>query len=108
MFPLFEEFRKRVLNLDASVREEPKKMYVAYKAATNFVDVIFQKKRLMMTLNMEFAVINDPQGLCKDVTGLGKWGNGDVQVYLETTGQLDAVMALVRQSFDQQMGEEAG
>jgi predicted transport protein len=29
---------------------------------------------------MDFAEISDPKGLCKDVTGLGRWGNGDVEV----------------------------
>ena len=31
---------------------------------------------------MDFAEINDPKGLAKDVTGLGRWGNGDVEVGL--------------------------
>ena len=31
---------------------------------------------------MTFPEINDPKGLCKDVTGLGRWGNGDVEVGL--------------------------
>jgi len=33
---------------------------------------------------MAFAEINDPKGLCKDVTGLGRWGNGDVEVGLKS------------------------
>jgi antirestriction protein len=33
---LFEQLRKRILNLDSSVREEYKKQYIAYKTTTNF------------------------------------------------------------------------
>jgi len=33
---------------------------------------------------MAFAEINDLKGLCKDVTGLGRWGNGDVEVGLKS------------------------
>lgn len=43
MLELFEELRKRICNLDSSVREEFKKLYIAYKTTTNFVDVVPQK-----------------------------------------------------------------
>jgi hypothetical protein len=46
MRPLFEEFRRAVLALDPCVSEEFLKLYVAYKAETNFVDVVPQAKRL--------------------------------------------------------------
>ncbi len=36
---LFEHLRRRILNLDASVREDIKKYYIAYKTDTNFVDI---------------------------------------------------------------------
>jgi predicted transport protein len=103
---VFEAFRKEVLALDPCVTEEFLKLYVAYKAETNFVDVVPQAKRLLLALNMLFADINDPKGLCKDVTGLGRWGNGDVQVSLSSIDELPYVMGLVRQSYERQMGDE--
>ncbi len=107
MREVFEAFRKEVLALDACVVEEFKKLYVAYKAETNFVDVVPQAKRLILTLNMAFAEVNDPKGLCRDVTGLGRWGNGDVKVDLTAIGDLPYVMGLVRQSYERQMGDDA-
>jgi predicted transport protein len=53
---------------------------------------------------MPFADINDPRGLCKDVTGLGRWGNGDVEVSFTSLEELPNIMGLVRQSFERQMG----
>lgn len=44
MRPVFEVFRKEVLALDPCVTEEFLKFYVAYKAKTNFVDVVPQEK----------------------------------------------------------------
>jgi uncharacterized protein with ParB-like and HNH nuclease domain/predicted transport protein len=101
---LFEAFRKEVLAIDPVVGEEFLKLYVAYKAETNFVDVVPQAKRLRLSLNMSFAEITDPRGLCKDVTGLGRWGNGDVEVFLTSAEELPYVMGLIRQSFERQMG----
>ena len=104
MRELFEAFRKEVLALDPCVTEEFLKLYVAYKAETNFVDVVPQAKRLRLSLNTAFHEIEDPKGLCKDVTGLGRWGNGDVEVGLASTYELPYVMGLVRQAFEKQMG----
>ena len=105
---LFDAFRKEVLALDSCVSEEFLKLYVAYKAETNFVDVVPQAKRLRLSLNMPFSEIDDPKGMCKDVSGLGRWGNGEVEVGLTTMDQLPYVMGLVRQSFDRQMNGAAG
>jgi uncharacterized protein with ParB-like and HNH nuclease domain/predicted transport protein len=104
MREVFEAFRKQVLALDPCVTEEFLKFYVAYKAETNFVDVVPQVKRLRLSLNMAFPEINDPRGLCKDVSGIGRWGNGDVEVGLASLDELRYVMGLVRQSFERQMG----
>lgn len=104
MRELFEALRKAVLELDPCVTEEYLKLYVAYKAETNFVDVVPQAKRLRLSLNMPFSEIDDPRGLCTDVTNLGRWGNGDVEVGLSSVEELPYVMGLIRQSFDRQMG----
>ena len=104
MKPIFEAFRKEVLALDPCVGEEFLKLYVAYKAETNFVDVVPQAKRLRLSLNLVFRDIDDPKGLCTDVTGLGRWGNGDVAVSISSLSELPYVMSLVRQSFEKQMG----
>ena len=104
MLPLFEALRKEVLALDPVVTEEFLKLYIAYKAETNFVDVEPQAKRLRLTLNIAFPEIVDPKGICRDVAGLGKWGNGDVEVGFSTLEELPYIMGLVRQAFENQMG----
>ena len=89
--------------LDKCVNEEFLKLYVAYKAETNFVDLIPQTRKLCLVLNMRFADIQDPRGLCRDVTNIGKWGNGDVEISLNNIDDIPYVMGLIRQSFDYQM-----
>ncbi len=108
MAELFQAFRKEVLGLDPCVTEEFLKLYVAYKAETNFVDVVPLKSRLRLSLNMKFPEVHDPRGLCRDVTNLGRWGNGDVEVALSRIEDLPYVMGLVRQAFEKQMGNGEG
>jgi len=69
-------------------------------ASTNFVDVVPQKKRLRLSLNMAFNELIDPRGWCGDVTNKGRWGNGDVEVFLESKEQLEYVMSLINQAYD--------
>ena len=104
MNDIFEAFLMEVLALDPCVSEEILKLYVAYKAETNFVDVVPQAKRLRLSLNLPFSDITDPRGLCKDVSELGRWGNGDVEISLSDLGDLPYVMGLVRQAIEKQLG----
>jgi len=100
MRELFELFRKKVINIDSAVREEFLKLYIAYKTDTNFVDVVPQKSKLRLALNMDIDEVYDPNNLCIDVKNKGRWGNGSVEVHLNSKDQLDDVMNLVKQSFD--------
>ena len=102
---LFEEFRREVLAIDPCVSEEFLKLYVAYKAETNFVDVVPQASRMRLTLNMRFDELHDPKGIAADVTDVGRWGNGDVEVRLNSPEELPYVMGLVRQAFERQMDD---
>lgn len=102
---LFDMLDRRICNLSPEVKREFKKLYIAYKLDTNFVDIVVQKQRLRISLNMKFSEIHDPKGLCKDITGLGRWGNGDVEVLFEHTSEIDDVMELIEQSYSKQADE---
>lgn len=100
----FDALRNSVLALDPCINEDFLKYYVAYKAETNFVDVVPQSKRLRLFLNMDFNAIDDPKGSCIDVSKVGHLGNGNVEVILSSLEELPYIVGLIRQSFDQQMG----
>lgn len=103
MLDLYHTLKKRILNIDASVKEEYKKLYIAFKSSTNFVDIVPQKVRLRLSLNIDYPDIIDPKGLCKDISGLGRWGNGDVEVGISNMNELEDVMELIQQAFDKQL-----
>jgi len=104
MKTIFHELRKQILALDPVVSEEFLILYVAYKAETNFVDIVPQAKALRLSLNMEFHEVNDPKGICKDVSNVGHWGNGDVEIKVESIDEIPYIMSLIRQSFEKQIG----
>ncbi|MFA7047737.1 MAG: DUF1524 domain-containing protein, partial [Bacteroidales bacterium] len=101
---LFERFRKEVLSLDSEISEEYLKLYIAYKLETNVVDVVPQKNKLKLYIYIKFNELNDPKELCRDVSQINHWGNGDVEVILESEEEIGYVIGLVRQAIEKQFG----
>lgn len=99
---LFEMLDRRIMNLSPDVKREFKKLYIAYKLDTNFTDIVVQKQRLRISLNMKYPEIIDPKGVCRDITGIGRWGNGDIELFFEHTSEIDDVMELIEQSYRMQ------
>ena len=91
------------MGLHPAARRECKKLYIAFKLETNFVDVIPQISKLLLILNLPFNQIDDPKGWCRDISGKGGWGNGDVEVALSDPSQLEYVVGLVEQSLSAQI-----
>lgn len=102
---LFETLDKRIMNLSPDVIREYKKLYVAYKMDTNFTDIVIQKQRLRISINMRYSDVYDPNDICHDITGLGRWGNGDVELYMEHTSDVDQIMEIIEQSYKAQMDD---
>jgi len=72
------------------------------------VDVLPKEERVRPTLNVPFHKLHDTRGLAEDVTNLGRWGHGDVEVSLSAPEKLSYVLGLVRQAFERQMGNGEG
>ena len=106
MRTLFDALRKELLALDPCVSETFLKHYIAYKAETNFVDIVPQTRQIGLCLNMAFYELDDPKNLARDVTNIGTWGNGDVEVKLNEPTDLPYAISLIRQAFERQMGDE--
>ena len=101
---LYEVLRKEVLAIDNSVSETVLKHWIAFKAQTNFVDFVPKAKGLRLSINMKFPEIDDPKGMTEDISGKGRWGNGEVSVNFRDVEDLPYVMSLIRQSYEKQMG----
>jgi predicted transport protein len=100
---VFDGLDARIRALDPNVSQEVRKLYIAYKAETNFVDIVPQAKRLRLSLNMPFAELDDPRGLAKNVAGIGRWGNGEVEIGVATLEEVPYALGLIRQSLERQL-----
>ena len=99
---LYLKLNEAIMALEPKAKVEYKKLYIAYKLKTNFVDIVVQKSRLRLAVNLDFDEVYDPTGICKDVTDFGRWGNGDVEIGFDSLSMLDATMEIIKQAIDKQ------
>lgn len=99
---LYMKLHETIMEVEPKAKEEFKKLYIAHKLKTNFVDVVPQKAGLRISVNLDFDEVYDPEGICRDVTDLGRWGNGDVEIRFESLEKLDAVMEIIKQAIEKQ------
>lgn len=95
---IYEKLKNAILNLDG-VAIKPKKLYIAFTASSNIIDVNIQRSQLKMWLNMIKGELDDPKGICRDVSSTGHWGNGDYEIAIRTDDDLEYIMSLIKQSF---------
>ena len=57
---------------------------------------------------MPFAELDDPKGLAKDVSKVGRWGNGDVELGVATLNEVPYALGLIRQSLERQLDNDEG
>ena len=106
LLAVFEALDTGIRALDPNITQEILKLYIAYKAETNFVDIVPQAKRLRLSLNMPFPELDDPKGLTKNVTGIGRWGNGDVELGVASLEEVPYAIGLIRQSLERQLDSD--
>ena len=94
---LYEKLKSAILNLD-NLEIKPKKVYIAFVAGRNVVDILPQRKTLKIWLNMSKGELDDPKGIAKDVSTTGHWGNGDYEIKIQNDDDLEYVLSLIKQS----------
>ena len=99
---IFAIMKEKIISLDETIIEEPKAKYIAYKLATNFVDVVVLKGSLKLSFNVPSGKLDDPYNITRDLTKpkkIGHWGNGDYEAKLDKKEDIEKIMELIKQSY---------
>ena len=95
---LYEAYKSAILNLPASIETEPKKLYIAFKKDKNIADIVLLKKGLKIFINKKKGELDDPKKLARDISNVGHWGNGDYEIIINDTQDLEYIMSLIKQA----------
>lgn len=52
---------------------------------------------------LQFTEIHAPKNLCKDITNLNRWGNGDVEFKISELSDIPYAIKLIQQVIDMQV-----
>lgn len=95
---LYETFKEAILNLDNAIEVISKKQYIAFKKQKNIADIVTLKSGLKIFLNIKKGDLDDPKNIMRDVSNIGHWGNGDYEVIVSDTKNLEYIMSLIKQA----------
>jgi len=96
---LYDELKERIYNLGDTVEIKPYKIYIAFKSNTNFADIGIQKNQIKIWLNLRNGTLDDPKEITRDVSNVGHYGNGDYEISVKPSDDLDYLMTLISQSY---------
>ncbi|GAA9187995.1 DUF262 and DUF1524 domain-containing protein [Helicobacter pylori] len=100
---LFDILSKEIKALDEKILEKFNKMCISYKFGKNFVSIVPLKNGgLNLYLNMPFYELQDEKNLAKKAKG--NYGNGNIEVKLETKENIPYCLELIKQALEKQMG----
>lgn len=94
---LYETYKHAILNLATDIEIFPKKLYIAFKRDKNLADIHVQQKGLKIWINMHKGDLDDPKKITNDVSRKGHWGNGDYEVTVSDTQNMEYIMSLIKQ-----------
>lgn len=95
---LYEDFKQAILNLIPNAEIKATKLYIAFKKNSNIIDIQIQNKQLKIWINLLKGELDDPKKLTRDVSKTGHWGNGDYELIVKDTKNLEYIMSLIKQA----------
>ncbi|WP_299577778.1 DUF5655 domain-containing protein [uncultured Sunxiuqinia sp.] len=95
---LYEAYKDAILNLADNIEIQARKDYIAFKKNSNIADITIQRKGLKMWINLKKDNLDDPKKITRDVSETGHWGNGDYELLITDTDNLEYIMSLVKQA----------
>ncbi|MDW8466457.1 MAG: DUF1524 domain-containing protein [Chloroherpetonaceae bacterium] len=99
---LFEALQDEVMRFNRA-EEKILKQCVTYRVGNKtFLSVVPQKSGLKLYLNLPYEEVRN-YTFCRDVTGIGHWGVGDVEVKIQEMQHIKEVMPIVRKAYERQL-----
>lgn len=100
---LFEAIRQFLLSLGDDVQMKELKYYIAFKRLKNFacLEVYPQAKVVTMHLKVNPKTVDLEEGFSRDVTDIGHFGTGDLQLTLRSMNDFLKAQPLIRRSYEE-------
>jgi predicted transport protein len=92
--------QEHILQLDEAIEERPKKHYVAYRTTQNIVCMEVQHKKITLFLKLDPKKVPEQKGFLRDVSNVGHFGTGDLEVTLQSLADFEKAKPLIQQAYE--------
>jgi predicted transport protein len=88
-------------SLGDDVQRKELRLYAAFKRLKNFVTVVLHRKNcLLLYLHVDPATALRVLPTARDVTSIGHWGTGNLEVPITSQADLDAVKPFINAAYE--------
>ncbi|SRR5579885_379996 len=100
---LFRTLDKFCRELDpATIQRKHLAKYMSYRSGkATFCCVHIQKGGLRIWLKLNYLRLKSPPDYVRDVSNIGHWGVGDVEIGIDSLEKLEVAKSFIRQSFEE-------
>lgn len=98
---LYQDLTNYILSLGDDISETHLKLYAAFKKIKNVVTVVANKKKLVVNLPLDVNTVTFEEGFSRDVTNLGHWGCGSVELHLQNGVDLEKAKPLIDRAYNE-------
>ncbi len=96
---LYADTAALLLSLGDDVQQKELKLYTAFRRLKNFACVIAYPNRLLVTLKLDPATVSLEEGFSRDISHVGHWGTGDMELCLRSSADLKRAHGLLERSY---------
>lgn len=102
MIDRLEALRAFLMALGDDVQETTLRFYIAFKRIKNFACVEFRPttSKILLFVKVDPATIRLEPGFTRDVSNLGHFGTGDLEITLSKSEDLERALPLIRLSYE--------
>lgn len=98
---LYKDLSNYILSLGDDISETHLKLYAAFKKIKNVVTVVVLKKKLVLNLPLDVKTVAFEEGFSRDVTNIGHWGCGAVELHLQTSSDFEKAKPLIDRAYNE-------
>lgn len=95
---LYDALVRELDALDLTIRAEYHKVHIDFVANGTFMDLVPQASGLRVQMQIPLMELDDPRGLCTDVSDVSRWGRGQTRFSIKSLDELPYAVGLIRQS----------
>jgi predicted transport protein len=97
-----ESLKAFLLALGDDVQVKTLKLYLAFKRIKNFacVEIRTQEKKLLIYAKIDPAAITLEDGFTRDVSNIGHYGTGDLEITIRNTDDFERAKPLLAQAYE--------